>query len=104
MEKKDHTITYLLSTYPGEEAWRKLAAECAVDLNRRVDKEFFSSYFDDIELAAVLARHFDRHAIDWFNSTEIPALYGFSPRELWIGNHDARNALRSMLMRMPGRQ
>jgi hypothetical protein len=103
MDKKDHAINYLVSTYPGEEAWQKLAAECGAELDERSDKDYFTSYFDDHELAAVLARHFDRHAIDWFNSTEIPALYGFSPRDLWYGQGESRNALRSMLMRMPGR-
>ena len=104
VDKKDHAIAYLKSTYPGAEAWQRYAAECLAEWEERGDRDYFAVFFQDNELAAVLARHFDKHAFDWFDSSEIPALYGFSPRQLWLSGESGRDSLRSMLMRTPWRK
>jgi hypothetical protein len=104
LAKLEHTATYLLSTYPGGEAWHKYAEERRSEWEARQDRDYFAVFFQDEELAIVLAWHFHRHAFEWFDSTQIPALYGFSPRQLWQQGESGRDSLRSLLMRQPGRQ
>ena len=104
MDKLEHTARYLLSTYPGAEAWQRYVDERRVEWDKRSDRDYFAVFFQDEPLSIVLAWHFDRHAFDWFDSTQIPALYGFAPRQLWELSDSGRDSLRSLLMRQPGRQ